>query len=158
MKDSKEFVRDWYSSHLPVFDVALFLRREGLNVHIPVPRLRPDEAERWKFVDDGDIACVKTIQVKHRQKIFDETGNYPHATILLDEVYKTPGKEHAREDPKAMVGFWGYVILNMDRTCVAIVSVSTRKHWVVETHYDEKQNRNSTSYACPRELARYSKL
>lgn len=149
MKDSAEFERDWKASHRSVFEVALFLRRRGLNLRIPVPILRKSEAERWNCVDDGDIECIQIIQVKWRDLDFTSAADYPHKTIFLDEVYKV--------DPK-LPRLLAYAIVNKSHTSVALIRATTKKHWTIVDVDDENQGRICQTYVCPKEFATFASL
>lgn len=149
VKGEREFVRDFQQSHGPVFDVALWLRREGYDVRIAVPELRPTAAVRWQFSDSGDIECIQRVEVKCRNLAFTSAADCPFSSIFVDEVYKVD--ERLRR-------VLAYAIVNQPRTHVAVIRTATRPQWGVQVGFDERQHRECKWYTCPRELAWYGAI
>lgn len=149
MKGNKAFTDDFFNSFGSVFAVGAYLQRKGFNVVVPVPEIRPDESERMKYADNGDLLITMPVQVKHRSLQFTCANDYPFPTIFIDENYKI---EKGRKD------LFMYVIVARDGNHAAVIRRETRRYWVQKTIYDKRQKRNCTNQACPKEWATFIKL
>ncbi len=146
MKGNKEFTTDFFNSFGSVFIVGAYLQRLGFKIVVPVPEIRPDEAERMKYMDEGDLLVTMPVQVKERSIQFSSAEDYPFQTIFIDETYKI------KKDT------FMYVIVSSDHLYAALIDRSTRKHWVTESIFDSKQDRQCDNAACPTELASFVRL
>lgn len=127
-----------------VFRVAVWLRHQGFEVGIPVPRIRPDVSQRMEYMDDGDINCVVKIEVKQSPFEFTCEDDYPKSNILIGDTYKVDRN------------FWNtaaYAIVSASRTHVAWVSYLTADFW-----RKLDINDNCDTYGCPKRLAAYYEL
>lgn len=146
MKGNEEFTTDFFNSFGSVFIVGAYLQRLGFNIVVPVPEIRPNEAERMKYMDNGDLLVTMPVQVKERSIQFSCAADYPYPTIFIDETYKI------KKDT------FMYVIVSSDHRYAALIDRSTRSHWVKETIFDKKQDRECVNAACPKELASFVSL
>jgi hypothetical protein len=158
MKNNARFLQEWFSSHIPVFDVAMLLRKkEGLVLRVPVPELRDHAADRLKFFDEGDIEVVQLIEVKLRgfdftcAEDYGATPNRPdgYPLIYVDETYKFKRKRVER--------LLYYVIMSKSKSHIAVIDVrKTFQHWQIVGVNDSTQGgKVCETYGCPRELATF---
>ena len=146
MKGNEEFVRDFFNSFGSVFIVGSYMQRLGFNVTVPVPEVRPNESERMKFMDDGDLLVTMPVQIKHRSLNFTCQEDYPYKTIFIDEAYKVK--------PDTFM----YVVVSKDKKHAAIIGRETRRFWVTEKIYDKHQKRDCENLACPKEHSKFIKF
>lgn len=153
----EDYVKSFKASVPAVMKAARLLVLEfGLNITVPKLKTTPNKAERYKYVDDGDIIVHLDdrdyrIEVKQRFLKFTCADDFPYHTISLDEFYKA-NKEN-------MYPLLAYMIVNQDMTYAAYVSAETRLQWIADVRSDSKRQRSNILWmTCPKELATYYKL
>lgn len=145
--EGREFLDRLSGSATGVMRVASWLAKRSFNVRItpmPVWATKAERQARWQ--DGGDIEIIKRIEVKRRAIPFTTAEDYPYPSVFIDEVYKV---DEALRD----VEYW--VILNHDMSHMAMVRPSTRRHWLIEEHFDPIQKRVCRWYACPTDFVSF---
>jgi hypothetical protein len=155
MKNQDEFIKDWIESHGTVSKVCAWLRRIGVEAFLRPPSLRPTEAERWEFSDDGDIAIVedcqiKRVEVKTRNLEFSTRETYPYPTVFIDETYHVDRLDH--------IPLLAYVIVSRDRMHCCVIPAHTKDQWGKVTVHDASQGRDCTNYAADPDLCDWRRL
>lgn len=137
------------ASHPYVQVVAAWLASKGYDgIDVPEQKVRETAAERWKFVDGGDILVTMRVEVKHRPGLhFDSVDSFPFSTVIVDEVYKVDGRNNHN--------LLGYATVNADATGLIFVPGKSRKHWKQRTVLDTKKGESRTNYECPKGLCCY---
>ena len=141
VKGNEEFTRDFFNSFGAVFVVGAYMKRLGFNITVPVPDIRPNEQERMKYMDEGDLLVTMPVQVKERSIDFTCCDDYPYETIFIDEAYKI------KKDT------FMYVVVAKSKKYAAIIRRETMPRWVDESVYDKYQKRTCNNKACPKSLA-----
>lgn len=155
MKNETDFVRDWVESHGVVSKVCAWLRRLGVEAFLRPPSLRPTEAERWAFSDEGDIAVVedcaiKRVEVKTRSVAFDGPTTWPYDSVFVDETYHV--------DRLETIPLLAYVIVGNDRNHCCVIPAAGKSAWRVVQKYDSSQDRTCRFYAAPVEECEWRQL
>lgn len=148
MKSSEAFLRDLSTSRQRVNSFAAAHASRGVSIWLPPEVVRPEEAERFDFSDDGDL--MVSLRVEHKVRGFDFTcrDDFPYATVIVDERYKEDRK--ASERPLGVL-----VVESADGQCAAVVYGWTRPHWTIERRFDAAQQRECEFYAVEKNRVRF---
>jgi hypothetical protein len=121
----------------------------GVKMFMPPECLDLNYEKRWENADDGDLFVTMRVEHKVRRNIdFSCREDYPYPTVFVDEYYKIENKE---DRPLC------YVIENKEGSYCAVIYNYTKKHWVIEKHYDPIQQRICEFYAAPKSFVRFCK-
>ena len=120
----------------------------GVEIFTPPINDAPTHAVRMAHRDKSDGLLFLHLEHKRRGVSFTDRDSFPHATVIVDEVYKIDGKAHP-----CLI----YISENASGTNAAVIYGWTRAHWVKENHYDAIQDRHCDFYCCPKEYVRFCK-
>lgn len=140
-KDPELFLKDLSYSHKRVNEFAYRFFSKGKSIYVaphpPVGKYATDECDMFG-----------TFKIEHKVRSLNFTcrEDYPFKTVFVDEVYKIDNKQHL---PLC------YVIENKEGTHCASVFYWTKPKWIIETKYDDAQNRICDFYAVPKEMVRF---
>jgi len=146
----EEFLRSLKVSHEVTVQVAAWLRSKGRDAHVQTTRIRPSHSEWKDYIDDGDIFIEGKgrIEVKYRENLsFVCTETYKYPTIFVDEVRKVD-MEHAAP-------LVAYIIVNKERTHVAIIKPDSKQFWIKSKRFDRRTSDDREFYECPKILAAF---
>ena len=142
MKPTEEFRGLLATSHTVAHVVAKSLALEGHHVRVLPYTVTPNEAERHKHTDHGDLEIRMRVEVKHRPDIdFKTRDEFPWPSVIVDEAYKI-------DDPPPLP-LYGYVIVNASMTAYLWIQAWTRLAWFKEQEFDRRDNQTHTFYKCP---------
>jgi len=143
-------LRASYPSEKVVYE---WLERLGYEVELLPKTETPNDAERWKHVDGGDIA-IKINGLRMRVEVksppsfdFSCYEDIPYDPFIVDEAYKIEGMKKL---PLA-----GYVFVNQALNAVLVLKVTTKDHWVKKSIFDTRMQEHADFYVCRK---RYAKL
>lgn len=156
MKDNlRKFLNHLDRSSIGVFTVALYFYNKGIDVRIGGLRKCTSEDDYMDFVDDGDMFIYKNnksyrIEVKNLSAQFTSKEDWPFKDFI---VCAKKSYDHASPKPSA------YMILNKERTHMAVVKGSTCNHWGVVRRTDNRYNNYSQDfYICDLDLIKWIEL
>jgi hypothetical protein len=130
--DYDKFCKLQKHAEVVALEVARWLANTGHKVNMPVNSLAPNQEERHKHYDNGDIFVTKRVEVKYWPDIdFHSVEDVPYKDVIIDEAYKV-----AKHHPNTL---YGYVIVNKSETGGLVITTSTRKHWFEREMIDRKQ-------------------
>lgn len=142
------FLADLRASAGAVEAASRWLVGNGFPVMMRPTFERPDAEQRADYADGGDLAVLRTVEVKHRNLLFVNRDTYPFPTVLLDPV-----GTFDRKRPRP----WLYLIVNKQINGALLVYVqSTFGQWQQETIV--ARGRTRAQYLCPVELTKYTPL
>jgi len=130
MNDTARFHRHLDDSHSAVWQVGKWLLDRGYRVTIS-PHTKCRTHSEWKeHADDGDLYIDQRVEVKHLSCDFTCREDWPFGADFMVCA------KHAydRAVPKPHV----FLILNRDRTHVAIVESRSASAWTVEKRRDKR--------------------
>jgi hypothetical protein len=142
----EEFVRSLKQSHQVSIQVKDWLIKRGYDVSVKTTYVRPNFESRHDYVDKGDIILSGEgrIEVKYRQNLyFTDRGSYKYPTVFVDELRKID-----KPDAEPLVA---YIIVNSQRTHVAIIAADTRQKWTTIKRYDGRIGDHRRFCECPKE-------
>ena len=150
MKTDHHFLNNLEHSHYVASIVAARMREWGYQVK-QKPYIPPDverayrekTGQRSDWHDGGDLEIKQRMEVKQRLFHFECAYDYPYDTVYVDEKYKL--------DRIPSAHLWGNVITNLSISHVCLILAHTRRFWVVEKKWDNKDGRLCDFYACPKE-------
>lgn len=149
----EEFKRSLRESHGVTVQIAEWLRSKGRDVHVQTTKVRPTIGQCREYADSGDILLKGKgrIEVKYRRDLsFVCTETYPYPTVFVDEAHKAD-REHA--EPLV-----AYIVVNKERTHVAIIKQETRPFWVKSQRHDSRTNDQREFYECPKILCQFRSM
>ena len=147
----KKFLQHLDDSSDAVFICAKYFYKKGIPVEIQ-PMSKAETHNDWKkHRDEGDLLISQRIEVKNVNVDF---------TCAEDWVYKNKFivcAKHSWElaQPKP----YAYMIVNKNRTNVAIVYGKTKPFWTTENRVDSRyEGVNQEFYFCPIDKVIWEKL
>jgi len=142
------FVADLRASERAVERVARWLRERGYPVILRPTDIRPSAEQRAGYTDEGDLAILQTVEIKHRQFSFSTRESYPFPTAIVDNCAYFDKKR-----PRPCM----YLLVNKEMTGALIVPVrDTLQHWRRERFF--ANGREKDIYVCPVEFTSYAPL
>lgn len=150
MKPETNFLNDLNASRRAVNEFASMLKQQGISVWMPPERTRPDQSQRRRFSDDGDLRLFIRVEHKTRPGLsFTCRRDFPFQTVFVDEVYNFHQK--SGEGPPL-----AYVIVNAAGTHAAVIYYAiTRRHWKKSSRWDESQKRRCDFYEVDKDRVRF---
>jgi len=146
-ENHKKFLNNLDNSSEAVFISAFYLHKKGLDVKINAMK-KAESHQYWKtHKDDGDMYVYKNdeeyrVEVKGLSADFTCAENWPFGAKFL--VCAKHSYDQADIKPYA------YMLLNKERTHMAIVRTSTKDHWYSESRSDSRYDDYTQEYyLCP---------
>jgi hypothetical protein len=144
------FLADLRASRTAVEAVARWFSGKGYPVLMPPTFARPTAAARGDYRDQGDLAVMQRVEVKHRGFPFTGVADYPHPSVM---VSRCAYFDAARPVP------WLYVVVSADLGAAVLVDVAaTRAAWTQARIHDRRLGRPELVYLCPKARVRAVRL
>ena len=128
-RDHQRFLKHLDASSEAVFTCAQYLYLRGIQVAICPMVKSPSYAERTKGIDNGDLYIQQRIEVKHSSRDFTCTADWPFTDFI---VCARHSYDNANPKPYA------YMILNADKTHVAVVYARLKAQWWIKEITDKR--------------------
>lgn len=145
-ENHKKFLEHLENSTESVFIVARYLHKKGLDVKIKAVQ-KAKKHEEWKqYKDDGDIFVYKNgipyrIEVKGLSCNFTSDKDWKFKDFIVCAKHS-----YDSADPIP----FSYMILNKDKTHIAIVKTTSYPLWDVVVRIDSRyENVKQEFYTCP---------
>tara|TARA_X000001382_G_C3140483_1_gene169407 strand:+ start:486 stop:944 length:459 start_codon:yes stop_codon:yes gene_type:complete len=137
-----KFLEHLDESKNAVFKCAEYFYKKGIPVEIQ-PMQKAKRHKDWKdHTDDGDLLISQRIEVKNVSADFTSENDWKFGNKFI--VCAKHSWDMAQLKPYA------YMIVNKNKTHVAIVYGKTKKHWFVEERTDKRyDNVKQEFYFCP---------
>tara|TARA_R100000808_G_C2100421_1_gene117684 strand:+ start:84 stop:557 length:474 start_codon:yes stop_codon:yes gene_type:complete len=155
-ENHKKFLNHLDDSTESVFISALYLYKKGCSVKINAME-KASSHKDWKSCrDDGDLEVYKNnnkyrVEVKGLSADFTCAEDWKYGNKFI--VCAKHSYDQAKTKPYA------YMILNKNRTHVAIVKTTTKNDWYVEYRKDSRYNDfGQECYFCPLDKIEWRKL
>ena len=151
----KKFLSHLDDSTEAVFIVALHLYNKGLDVRINAMQKAKSHKEWKSCKDDGDLYVYKNnksyrIEVKGSGSDFECAKDWKYNSFIVCAKHS-----YDQAEPKP----YAYMILNKERTHVAIVKTSTKNKWYSEYKMDRRyDNYGQEFYFCSTVIIEWRKL
>lgn len=147
MEDNhKKFLEHLESSTEAVFIVALYLHKKGLDVEIKAVKKAKSHKDWRQYKDDGDIFVHKKgksyrIEVKGLSCDFTSDKDWKFKDFIVCAKHSY---DNAEPEP------FSYIMLNKNKTHLAIVKTESQHLWEVVKRKDSRyQNVTQEFYTCP---------
>ena len=128
-RDHARFLEHLDASNPAVFQCAKFFYDKGIQVAITPMTKSKDYNDRLNHTDDGDLYIQQRIEVKGLSRDFTDGSDWP-----FDDFIVCAAHSYDRAKPKP----YAYMILNRNRTHVAIVYGKSRPHWTTKFIKDSR--------------------
>lgn len=145
-ENHKKFLKHLDDSVDSVFIASRYLYDKGLDVRINSMRKAKNHKEWKEFKDDGDLFVYKKdkqfrVEVKGLSCNFTNSKDWPFRDFIVCA-------KHSYDISK--VKPFAYIILNQNRTHIAIVKTNTFSNWNVVSRKDNRyQDVTQDFYTCP---------
>lgn len=145
------FVQELEASKTAVDLIARYLCDHSYQVVINPTFIRPDPSCRHEFADEGDLAVIFPVEVKHLNEDFTSLGSYNHGMVTVDTIHHF--------DAMKTKPLW-YFLLSRDLKHMLVVDVPrTREEW--DEYEKPDMYRGGLLrrwYRCPKNLVEFRKL
>ena len=128
-RDHARFLEHLDASNPAVFQCAKFFYDKGIQVAISPMTKSKDYNDRLNHTDDGDLYIQQRIEVKGLSRDFTDGSDWPFKDFIVCAAHS-----YDRAKPKP----YAYMILNKNRTHVAIVYGKSRPHWTTKFIKDSR--------------------
>jgi hypothetical protein len=147
----EKFLSHLDKSHDGVWLVANYLSRKGYNITINTTT-KAKSAKDWrKHADSGDLYITQRIEVKSLSTTFTCRNDWPYNETMI--VCAKHSYDEAIPKPYA------YVLLNKEKTHMAIIMADTHKYWKAEERTDKRyENYSQLFYFCPLDCVIFSEI
>jgi len=143
-RDHTRFIEHLDASNPTVFQCAKFFYDKGIQVAISPMSKSKGYDDRLDHTDDGDLFIQQRIEVKGLSADFTNGSDWP----FRDEFIVCAAHSYDRAKPKP----YAYMILNRNRTHVAIVYGKSRPQWTTKRIKDGRyEDMTQEFYLCPLE-------
>jgi len=155
MNNLNKFLSHLDNSTAGVFTAALYFYEKGLDVRIGGLRKCDSYKNYMNFVDDGDMFIYRNgekyrIEVKNLSAEFTCKEDWPFKDFI---VCAKKSYDHATPKPYA------YLILNKNRTHMAVVKGDTNPSWKTIQRVDSRyENYTQEFYLCDLDLINWIEL
>jgi len=145
-QNHRKFLNHLDNSSEAVFITALYLHKLGLDVRINAMQKAKSHKDWKDFKDDGDMNIYKgnksyRIEVKGLSCNFTNGSDWSFKDFIVCAKHSY---DNATPKPYA------YMILNKNKTHIAIVNTKTYLDWEVVTRKDSRyENVTQEFYTCP---------
>jgi len=150
-RDHTRFIEHLDASNPTVFQCAKFFYDKGIQVAISPMSKSKGYDDRLEHTDDGDLFIQQRIEVKGLSADFTNGADWPFGAEFI--VCAAHSYDRAKPKPYA------YMILNRNRTHVAIVYGKSRPHWTSKRIKDGRyEDMTQKFYLCPLEHVDFRQL
>jgi len=150
-RDHTRFIEHLDASNPTVFQCAKFFYDKGIQVAISPMSKSKGYDDRLDHTDDGDLFIQQRIEVKGLSADFTNGADWPFGAEFI--VCAAHSYDRAKPKPYA------YMILNRNRTHVAIVYGKSRPHWTSKRIKDGRyEDMTQKFYLCPLEHVDFRQL
>ena len=149
-RDHERFVKHLDASSEAVFKCAEYLYLRGVQVAICPMTKSKGYDDRLDHQDNGDLYIQQRIEVKHSSRDFTCIADWPFTDFI---VCARHSYDNANPKPYA------YMILNAEKTHVAVVYGRLKAQWWVKTLTDKRyEDMTQEFYMCKPEIVEIKTL
>lgn len=152
MVDYNTFVKSLKESREAQWQASVALMREGFIARIIPFDIVPEDGDRAKYRDGGDIEIRQIIQVKQwrEENDFHTMEDVKYRDIIVDVPHNIESIN--------LNTLNGYLIVNRDVTCGIWIPAYTAKFWFKAEKYDSREEKMKWFYFCPKNKCFFKEL
>lgn len=151
MSDHDRFISHLSVSYDAVWAAARWLSNLGYSVNISPSVVKDVGDDFIRGIDNGDLYISQRVEVKHRSLDFTGAHDWPFG----DKIIVCAKHSFDLACPKPYL----YLMLNRDKTHIAIIKSETSNFWTVEKVKDKRyENVKQECYFCHLKYVKFRKL